>query len=274
MPLPNDFNPFEHLQSVLIKVHNKQVRDFFNDVPENDIDINTPRGSLKQACLLRDDDNAEIMQLRYWLFYLDIRQGKDLQAPLCAIPLDDVQSSRKYKPQITLFFREDLDDVEPDERAVWGEISFRLMNESSTTITKTELERLGREIKSKFGAGAGYLWKKGKKLFTYVDREKGYSLQVLCRTDTDAKDLIRDVLSIQSHTIDNELLKSHLTEDETGAYPYTPGTQSILGKSRKKPRRRPNVDVRFQYATCTIHGVNKPICLYDRSFTHLDPLVS
>jgi hypothetical protein len=85
--------------------------------------------------------------------------------------------------------------------------------------------------------------------------------------------LINKVLDLQSHTPDWKFLKSNIADDENESFPYNPGSQTILGKSRRKPRRRPMVDVRFQYATATIWGLNKPMALYDRSFTFLDALV-
>jgi hypothetical protein len=99
-------------------------------------------------------------------------------------------------------------------------------------------------------------------------------LQLLCRDEATAKELINKILDLQSHTPDWKFLKSNLADDENESFPYNPGNHTILGKSRKKPRQRPMVDVRFQYATAFIWGVNKPIALYDRSFRLVDTLVS
>ena len=87
------------------------------------------------------------------------------------------------------------------------------------------------------------------------------------------EDVNNKVLDLQNDTPDWKFLKSNIADNENESFPYNPGNQTILGKSRRKPRRRPMVDVRFQYATATIWGVNKPIALYDRSFTFLDALV-
>ena len=67
---------------------------------------------------------------------------------LYGIPLDDLQASRKFKRQVTLYFKEDENDVEDGYRPTWGEISFKLMSDSSTTITKTELITLSNKIKT------------------------------------------------------------------------------------------------------------------------------
>lgn len=273
MTTPSNLNEFEHLQSTILRVHNQIVREEFSDITGNDLDLAVPRSSLRWACLLKDNDTCDMMIQRFLLFYFTLRRAQDLQQPFYGIPLDDLHASRKFKPQITLYFKEDLNDLEDDTRPTWGEISFRLMNESSTTITKPELLALANKIKTVFGPANGYIWKKGRKLYSYTEKDKGYQLQLLCRDDSTAKQLINKVLDVQNHTPDWKFLKSNIADDENGSFPYNPGNHTILGKSYKKPRRRPMVDVRFQYATATIWGINKPIALYDRSFTFLDALV-
>jgi len=71
-------------------------------------------------------------------------------------------------------------------------------------------------------------------------------LQLLCRNETTAKELINKVLDLQNDTPDWKFLKSNIADNENDSFPYNPGTQTILGKSRQKPHRRPMVDVRFQ----------------------------
>jgi hypothetical protein len=275
MPLPEGYQPFEHLQSVVRNVHNRLVREEFADLGGDDwdADITTPRGSLRQACTLQDNDTADMIQMRYNLFYLDLRKAKDYQVPVYGTPLPDLQASRKFKPQITLFFREDIEDVDEDRDPVWGEISFRLMDEIATTITEAELRTLGQKIKTEFGAVNGYIWKKGRGMYSYTDKDRGYQFQILARTKQDAKDLVNKVLDVQSHTPDWKRFNAVMNEEEGEKYPYNPGTQSILGKTRKKPLQRPLTDVRFQYALAHIHGLPRAVCIYDRSYTFMDALV-
>jgi hypothetical protein len=274
MPVPDNFSEFEHLQSTMLRVHNQLVREEFRDITGDDLDLAVPRSSLRWACFLKDNDTCDMMIQRFMLFYFSLRKARDLQQPYYSVPLDDVQAARKFKPQITLYFKEDENDVEEDFRPVWGEISFRLMNESSTTIQKQELITLANKIKTEFGAANGFIWRKGRKMFSYTDKEKGYQLQLLCREESEAKTVINKVLDLQNHSPDWKLFKSNITDEENEAFPYNPGVQNILGKSQRKPRRRPMVDVRFQYATASVWGLNKPIALYDRSFSFLDALVS
>lgn len=274
MAIPNNFDEFEHLQSTILRVHNRIVREEFSDITGDDLDLAVPRSSLRWACLLKDNDTCDMMIQRFLLFYFTLRRAQDLQQPFYGIPLDDLHASRKFKPQVTLYFKEDDEDAEEGRRPTWGEVSFRLMNESSTTITRTELTTLANKIKAEFGAANGYVWKKGRKLYSYTEKDKGYQFQLICRDEATAKELINKVLDLQNHTPDWKFLKSNVADNENESFPYNPGNHTILGKSYQKPRRRPMVDVRFQYAAASIWGLHKPITLYDRSFKLIDALVS
>jgi hypothetical protein len=273
MALPANMSEWEHLQSTLLKVHNRIVREEFSDITDDDVDLAVPRSSLRWACLLKDKDTAPMTLARMYLFHFQLRGARDLQAPVYGIPLADLQASRKFKPQITLYFKQDLNDVDGDDRPVEGEVSFRLMNEDSNTITRAELITIGQKIKTVFGAANGYIWKKGRKLYSYTEKEKGYQLQLLSRSESEAKELIGKVLDIRSHTPDWKNLGKNENGDENEAYPYTPGNQTILGRTYRKPRRRPMVDIRFCRATVDLWGLTRPITLYDRSGVSIDALV-
>jgi hypothetical protein len=275
MTLPDKFNPIKHLKTTLKQVHNREVREAFSELGGDDWlpDINTPRASLRTACLIDDKDTTSIILMRIHLLFLHLRRAKDYQAPIIGIPKGKLDQSRVYRPQIHLFFREDSGDVEEGYTPVEGEISFRLMNEDSNSITKAELTTLANKIKLEFGAGNGYLWKKGKDYFSYTDKEKGYQLQILAFSDTEAEQLIKKVLDIQGHTFSASKMGCSTNKSPTEAYPTIPSLHTILGDSQRKPRRRPVATVRFQYALCNLWGAERVVPLYDRTFAYLNALV-
>ncbi|PSF37761.1 hypothetical protein C7H19_09465 [Aphanothece hegewaldii CCALA 016] len=274
MALPADFNEWEHLQSIIVNTFSKIVREEFKDLGENwQPDINTPRSSLRTACTPKDNDTASILVLRIIFFYFIMQRVGEIIEPWYGIPVDNYQQNVKFKPQIFLYFKEDANDVDLDYQPLRMQVSFRLIGESSTTITKTELTTLATKIKTQFCTGNGKTFKKGKELYTYKDLEKGYNIQLYAFAKTDAKALIDDILGLQSHTYDDKCFTEHLSANATSKYPTIPPTQTILGESKKEPRQRPVGTVRFQYATATIWGRTKPIVLVDRSFRFLDPLV-
>ena len=274
--LPLDYNGFEHLQSVIKKLHNKEVRNTFSDLGGDEWlpNINSSRASLRQACTIYDSDSALMMLLKQNLYYLSLRKAQDYQAPVVGMPKGSLDPIRKYKPQIFLYFKEDSGDVEEGYNPVDGRISFRLMDEDSETITKTRLTTLANKIKTEFGVSNGYTWKKGKEYYSYTDKAKGYQLQILAFNESEARQLITKILDIQGHTFQGKKFRKATNDDPTAAYPTIPPQQSILGELTREPRLRPVATVRFQYAIANIWGKPDLIPLYDRSFTYLNALVT
>lgn len=258
MPLPPNFSPWEHLQSVLISVHNKRVRDEFNDA--DDDDLSTPRSSLKLACTLRDTDSAIQTMLRMELFYMSLRGASDLHPPLYTMPVDHYQQDVKFAPQVSLYFREDLDDVEEGYAPIDAKISFRVQNETYQTFTPANAQSLANQVRSEFAPGQGYRWQKGRTKLSYRDKDKGYQFSVNAFSETEGRAVISKVLSLQSDTIDNSALTISKMADTP---PIVPPAQMVYGQNRRLPRKRPVGFVRFRYAEAHIWGVPKPIILVD-----------
>ncbi|PSB32265.1 hypothetical protein [Chlorogloea sp. CCALA 695] len=188
-------------------------------------------------------------------------------------PSREYQVRRKFKPQVELFFKEDEEDVQVGYTPVEGKITFRIMGEETNTLSNANLTTLARKVKEVFGVDNGYIWRKGKELYSYSDWDKGYQLQLLSRSESNARELILKVLSIQTDTFVLKNMQLCKNQDELIKYPYEPPTQIILGKSVKVPRYRPNVEVRFQYAAAHIHGLPNPKLLYSRTRNKKNALV-
>lgn len=259
--------PEENLQGFIRKWFNREVREYFLDfgVDESwDPDLTTPRGQLAGACEHKDDDSYIITMLKAWFF--EHIKGQAYRVPYYGIPISSFQESRKFRPQIHLYFLEDASDVDPDYAPVAGEISFRLMNLSDETITPTVAETFANRIRTALGnGGAGYVWRKGKDMATYTDWAKGYQLQILTRSESEGKELISKVLDVQNDTPDWSKMNYSQNEAPMEAYPTVPELDMIYGKSRRRPRRRPIADCRFQYGLLHVHGLPNPVILYDRT---------
>lgn len=189
---------------------------------------------------------------------------------------------RRFNPQIRLFFLQDTDYSQTGantaayqgRRRLSGRLTFRLMNETSETISKGELTRIGTGIKNIFGANGGYIWDKGKELYTYADWSKGYQMQMLVRSSTQARDLTTKILSLQNHSPQWVYLTKSSNEAELERYPETPQTKIILGEVVTLKKVRPRVEVRFHYADVDIHRLMEPVILYDRTSKKVGALVS
>lgn len=279
--MPNDplslGDPWEQLQDVVMWCHNRRVVEEFRDLTPNDeeweANLNTPRSRLRFASTIKDNDSAIMILNRLWLFYVIMGKASDFQGPVYGIPITGFQEARKFAPQIQLYFLEDPQDVDQGYAPVSGQITFRLMNQSSDTLTESELNSYALKIRTAFSTGNGFVWRKGKKMAAYTDRAKGYQLQLLVQDESEARRLIEQVLDIQNHTPDWGKLNLSENQNEGSRYPVVSGTDFILGRTRRRPRARPRADVRFQHAVCHIHGLPNPVVLVDRSRSFRNPLV-
>lgn len=262
MPLPNDFSPWEHLQNTLRLAHNQQVRREFDDI-EVDDDISTPRGSLKVASLIDDRDTAPMTLLRMFLYHVIIK-GYGMPE-IYAVPFTDINESVRYSPKVFLNFAQNYRDVDADERAVEGQISIRLRNETATTLTQANVNALAQKIRTLFGSANGFEWRKGKAMLTYTEPEKGYFMQLLVRDQAEGRRIVEQVLDIQNDTPDWKFSNYKENLEPTAAFPTNPPNKTIIGKSRKQYRRRPLVTVRFRSAQLHVQGLPNPIVLYDKT---------
>jgi hypothetical protein len=257
MPLPEGFSEWENLQDLVRLEHNKVVRAYFKNQADND--ISTPKARLKHSCLIKDEDTVAMTQLRLWLFEVTCGHMQAVQRPVYGIPVQEFQPDRKFKPQIKLFFLEpydpDVHDTGPAQTE--GEITFRLMNESSETISRANAEQLARKIKQVF-ATPPFKWEKGWYKTTYLDAERGYDLRLLVKSKAEGERVVRQVLDIQSHPFDRDYFQ-FVEHDRT--YPVNPGTHRVYGKNVKKFIKRRRADVTFRYAQLLVWGLPNPINL-------------
>lgn len=183
----------------------------------------------------------------------------------------ELNPRRAKKPKLTLEFRE-VPKVGNTERLKEGEISFRIMNRTSQSLTQQDLERWANIIKSRF-ATPPLIWNKGKRLYSYTHWELGYQLQILAPNETEARRLVEQTLDIQQHSPDWNNLNLVTAINPESKYPEIAEREVILGKTVKMPQRRPNVAVKFRRATLLVSGVPKPIVLLDLSGKAVDPVV-
>lgn len=264
MVLPQGFQEFEHLQDTYRKTINEIVREEFSDTGWDDAnpDISTARSSLRWACTHKDSDSGVMTQMRTDLFYMVLRKASDLHPPIYSIPSIDFQETVRFLPQVTLHFTQDMDSVPDDQTPVRAEISYRLMKESSATMTEAKAKALGNEIKNAFAVSGGYRWRKGHYKVNYIDQSRGYFMKLLAYSEAEGKEVIQKVLSLNEHTLDNDYLSVSETKRNLTA---TPGLQLVYGKQRRKPRDRPIAYVRFRAALMNLHGLPEPVVLCDRT---------
>ncbi|RAM51192.1 MAG: hypothetical protein C6Y22_12555 [Hapalosiphonaceae cyanobacterium JJU2] len=269
MPLPENFNEFEHLQSLVSKDHNKAVKAYFKNQPDDD--ISTPKASLKHACLIKDSDTANMTLMRMWLFEITIGHAAAIQTPYYGIPVTEFQPDRKFKPQVKLYFLEPYDNETHNNGTpqAEGEITFRLMSKTSEIISRNDAESLARNIKNAF-ARPIFTWSKGWFKCTYLDAERGYDLRLLVKSKAEGERVVRAVLDIQGHSFNRDDFQ-FVEHDRT--YPLNPGSHRVYGRTVKKPVKRRRADVKFRYAQLLIWGQPNPVNLVAVSSSRLRSVI-
>lgn len=272
--LPSNFSPADHLQDLIRKVWNREVREHFKDLGGDNWEPNlgTSRSQYRVGCTHQENDTAIMTQLRIELFKEIKRNSVNNYQYVFGVPKDKLDGEVAYVPQVTLYFCQKSVDVEPGEHFKEGEITFRWTEETEATITSAKIENLANKIKSKF-TNPTYKWNKGKTYYYYYDKQKGYDFRLLAKTVTEAKRIISDVLDLRNDIPDWD---SHLrfteVENPRQTFPENPGTKTVLSKPRKKPVRRPEVDVYFRYAVLNLPLV-ATITLVDLTGTRSRPVV-
>lgn len=257
MPIPANFNEWENLQDVIKFHHNKLVKEYFKNQEDNNVE--TPKARLKYSCIIKDDDTSVITLLRMWLFEVTVGHAQALQTPIYGVPVQELQSNTKFKPQVKLYFKESFDEeIHGDGTPLAkSEITFRIMNETSETINRTRAESLARAIKNELAVPA-LVWEKGWYKYTYLDNEHGYDFRLLVKSKSEGERIVKKVLAIQNHSFNNDYFQYI---DHERSYPINPGTHRVYGKTVKKFRQRPRADVKFRYAQLFIWGQTKPVNL-------------
>lgn len=186
--------------------------------------------------------------------------------------------NRTYKPHLILWFQESKEDFAArrklDNKASRGKgrISFRLMNQDTETMTMDFVTQLANKVKGKFG-NPPLQWNKGKLLYSYTDWDKGYQLQLLVTSESEALRIIEQVLDLQGHSVDREKVQQARNLAPEKAYDETPKKKNILGKLVEPPTKRKECKVKFVYAQMFLEGNLHPVTLYDRSKRYRETVV-
>jgi hypothetical protein len=261
------FDPIYHLGNVYEQIFTRLVRvefsDILPDIPDTPFepDINIPRHSLYVACRPRNNEPASVSVMRMFVFFFLLKGAEELRPPIYSIPTDRYQEEVKFAPQVTLFFEENLSDVEDGYTAIKAQISFRIISESPTTMTEAKARTLATAIKREMMDGAiPFKFKKGRVKVNYLDKERGYWFILSVFNKQEGKEVIQQILKINNDSPDWD--KVTFSELEN-APPIVPPQAVIYGESRRLPRKRPIGTVHFRKAEMHLHGLAHAIVLYD-----------
>ena len=265
--LPDNFDPFEHLQKIYIPQHNALVKRYFSDLADDwKPNIASPRSALRVACTMVDNDNQLMMNLRHHLLFDLLGYGrKNLFVYYGS--RDNIEPPVEGHPKIVFYFSQDAASVPSEQNyKADAEYSLRLMDlENTSTNLRTKLVEIANEIKTQFvESKKGIILTKGSLGVIYKDPKNGFSngRRVLTNTEADAIDLYRRMCNVIDVPFDEQKITVS-NPKKTSTIGSVTETQVIMGKTRKKRAYRRVVNVRFRYAYALIPGEEKPVFLVD-----------
>ncbi|MDZ8228298.1 hypothetical protein [Nostoc sp. ChiVER01] len=265
--LPDDFDPWKHLQKQYNQQHNLLVRKYFSDHDDNWVpNIGDPRSSLRVACTMTDSDNDAIRSMRHNFFY-DLLGYARKNLLVYYGSRESIDPPVEGHPKIVFYFSQDSESVPAtQDYKADAEYSVRLMTLENTSINLHEkLVEIANEIKTQFVHNKqGIVHAKGNLCVSYKDPKHGFpnGSKILSNNEADGISIYQKICNVVDVPFDE--LKINVGNPKK---PSTTGTvtetQVIMGKTRKKRAYRRVVNIQFRYAYALIPGEPQPVFLID-----------
>ncbi|MEH2038448.1 hypothetical protein [Nostoc sp.] len=274
--LPDNFDPFEHLQKMYIPQHNALVNQYFSDLGNDwKPNIASSRSALRVACTMVDNDNQSMMSLRHHLLFDLLGYGRK-NLLLYYGANENIDPPVEGHPKIVFYFSQDSHTLGAEQsRKSDAEYSIRLMDLENTSLNlKQKLIEIANEIKTQFVENKlGIILIKGSLGVIYKDAKNGFSSgrKILADTEADAIDIYRRMCNVIDKPFDENKV-STTNPKKNSTIGEVVETQIIMGKTRKKKAYRRKKPVRFRYAYALIPGEPQPLFLIDTTYRY-NPLV-
>ncbi|MBN3926116.1 hypothetical protein [Nostoc sp. NMS4] len=272
--LPDNFDPFEHLQKIYIPQHNAIVNRYFSDLGDDwKPNIASSRSALRVACTMVDNDNQLMMSLRHHLLFDLLGYSKKNLAIFYGSSFDTALPVSGH-PQLFLYFSQDSQAVPVNGKRLDHEKSCRLTRyacksgQALPAITKANLIELAREIKTQFVEGKkGLVYTSGKIAVSYTDPANGFPRggRWLVNSKSEAISLYQKLCNVVDRPFDLNKINVITPEKDSSTQASTQ-TDTILGKQYKEPAYRPVANLRFRYAYVSFGGSASPVFLIDTTF--------
>ena len=217
MPLPENFSPWEQLQTAWMRIHNRQVKEWFREDISDD-SYNTPESALKLACTMKDDDTSSMMLSRFILFYFYTGfLFNKITDYAYLIPKTTFHDSIVFKPQIQFHFQEpyirrkNSSGNKTPKRML---LSCRWFI-NPDKITEGHIQTLRNKINSEFDNFEHYC---GYILYSYKDNEQFLEMFCHASNSSDASNLFSKVIDVlqsvpndigDAYRFKNECVKEH-----------------------------------------------------------------
>ncbi|MEH1884097.1 hypothetical protein [Nostoc sp.] len=224
--------------------YNSEVNAHFAD-PTGD----TARDAVKNICLVQSNDSALIAQQRIRFFREEV-QKTHLKPTIVGQPKIDLDADVRYHPEVTVVLKQSLTSVPRGKYPKDARISWRLMNETSESLTFTKMNDVAALVYQQFFQNR-FSFKKGKFIGWYISPLDGLHLQLYCLDATEAKRVAKYVVQAIGKTWNDSIFKVTSPDRDNIA---SPEQITILGKQKDAPIWRPNITVNASKANINVWG--------------------
>lgn len=224
-----------------------------------EIDDLPNRVAARDACLIgaKDSRSTASFKIQYFREFVQRVHNKPT---IIGQPKTKFDQDVRYKCECQIMFRQNKGSVPKGKSPIEAEMSFRI-DETHLTITDAKINQLASRIKTELAPNnQGFKFNKGKYICWYIDKERGYELQIYAVSPAEGEKVVKKILEIQNHPYDEKIFKH--TEPRRNSENVT-GKMTILGEQVNEPRWRPTATVEFVYADLAIWGLDDPVSLVD-----------
>ncbi|MBR8828778.1 MAG: hypothetical protein DSM107014_12900 [Gomphosphaeria aponina SAG 52.96 = DSM 107014] len=222
---------------------------------------------IRKILLHQKSDTMQITMTRLLLFYFnfmdifELPEGAEI-AQIYGIPLDSLQESVRFIPQIKIRFKEPEKEAKAEaRRAREAELSIRVSSTIATELkdnSMTQLLPLAQKVANAF---KDIKYEKGYSKYHYRDIDKNYKFSIFVVKESDAKDIIGAALSINNDTPNFD---QHLIHPSIGRNFKVAEKDKLFGQIIDLPYERTKANMEFYRAELHIRGI-EPIRLVNNS---------
>ncbi|MEH2400512.1 hypothetical protein [Nostoc sp.] len=235
--------------------YNSEVVAHFGDVNGD-----SERNAVKNLCLVQSNDSILIAQQRIRFFREEV-QKTHLKPTIIGQPKADFDADVKYHPQIFVRLWQDSTAVPVGKFPKSAQFSFRLLDETSETITKDKLNTYARKMYAAFFE-TQFTFNKGKYIGWYTVPEEGLHLQLYCIDETECERVAKAIVSKLEKVWNEAAFK--ISKPHRSNLISSEDTITILGRSKQRPQWRPNCTVRATECWACIWAEDEEIPLVSK----------
>lgn len=229
--------------------YNSEVTAYFSD-----FGTDTEANALKNLCLVQSNDSALIAQQRIRFFREEI-QKTHLKPTIIGQPKSDFDADVKYHPLVSVEFRQALTSVPKGKYPKDARITWRLMNETSESMTFDKINNAATLVYQKFFQDR-FSYNKGKVIGWYISSSDGLNLRLYCLDADEAERVAKYVVQAVGKTWNDDFFK---TSNPKRNNLVPPEQITILGKQKDAPSWRPNITVSAYKANINIWGTGNEV---------------